>query len=237
MAAALACGPGAVLSHSSAAALWGISPERLGQIEISVTANRQPRQPGIRVHRRVGLGADDIAARHCIPVTSPTRTLLDLAQRLGTLHLEAAVNDADKLDRIDPESLRAKLDTYKGEPGVVKLRTVLDKATFVLTDSELERRFNRIAKLAGLPKPLTQQQVNGCRVDFYWPDLGLVVETDGLRYHRTAAQQARDRRRDQAHQAAGLTPVRFTHHQVRYEAEYVADTLRAVVARITGRSA
>jgi very-short-patch-repair endonuclease len=68
-------------------------------------------------------------------------------------------------------------------------------------------------------------------VDFYWPELGLVVETDGLRYHRTPAQQANDRRRDQAHAAAGLTPLRFTHEQVAHEADQVRETLVAVAAR------
>ena len=84
---------------------------------------------------------------------------------------------------------------------------------------------------AGLPAPLTQQQVNGFRVDFFWPELGLVVEVDGLRYHRTAAQQTRDRRRDHAHAAAGLTPLRFTHRQVAFERASVETTLRAVVRR------
>jgi very-short-patch-repair endonuclease len=229
MAAVLACGEGAVLSHSSAAALWGIGPERPGEVEISVAARRAPRQPGIRIHRRAEIEA---TTHQGIPVTSPTRTLLDLSRRLGRAHLETAVNNADKLDLIDPETLRAKLDDHRGQPGVVKLRSLLDEATFVLTDSELERRFNRISKQAGLPKPLTQQPVNGHRVDFYWPTLKLVVETDGLRYHRTPTQQSRDQKRDQQHLAAGLTPLRFTHYQVRYEAEYVTATLKAVVARI-----
>jgi very-short-patch-repair endonuclease len=74
--------------------------------------------------------------------------------------------------------------------------------------------------------------VNGFRVDFYWPELGLVVETDGLTYHRTPAQQAEDRRRDQAHTAAGLTVLRFTHAQVRYEPGYVEQVLRAVARRL-----
>jgi very-short-patch-repair endonuclease len=74
--------------------------------------------------------------------------------------------------------------------------------------------------------------LNGFKVDFYWPDLGLVVETDGLRYHRTPAQQARDRLRDQAHTAAGLTPLRFTHSQVAYERAHVRRTLAAVGARL-----
>jgi very-short-patch-repair endonuclease len=74
--------------------------------------------------------------------------------------------------------------------------------------------------------------LNGFKVDFYWPDLGLVVETDGLRYHRTPAQQARDRIRDQAHAAAGLTPLRFTRAQVHFEPERVHATLVAVARRL-----
>ena len=112
------------------------------------------------------------------------------------------------------------------------LRTVLDEATFTLTDAELERLFLPIARRAGLSKPRTREYVNSFRVDFYWPDLGLVVETDGLRYHRTATQQARDTVRDNAHRAAGLVPVRFTHAQVRYQPDYVEAILRRVVQSI-----
>ncbi len=81
--------------------------------------------------------------------------------------------------------------------------------------------------------PKTQQRVNGFKVDFYWPELGLVVETDGLRYHRTPAQQARDQLRDQAHTAAGLTPLRFSHAQVRFGPERVRVTLAAVARRLS----
>jgi very-short-patch-repair endonuclease len=89
----------------------------------------------------------------------------------------------------------------------------------------------------GLPMPLTRQHLNGFRVDFFWPDLGLVVETDGLRYHRTPAQQARDQLRDQAHTMAGLTPLRFAHAQVRFEPEYVRKTLARVARRLRGARA
>jgi very-short-patch-repair endonuclease len=83
---------------------------------------------------------------------------------------------------------------------------------------------------------LTQQWVKGFRVDFYWPDLGLVVETDGLRYHRTPAERAQDRVRDQAHTAAGLTPLRFTRAQVRFDPEQVEAILDALVRRLRGAS-
>jgi very-short-patch-repair endonuclease len=101
------------------------------------------------------------------------------------------------------------------------VREILDVRIFTMTDSELERRMRPIIKRVGLGKPLTQHWLNGFRMDFYWPELGLVVETDGLRYHRTAGQQLTDRIRDQRHTAAGLTPLRFTRWQVRYDVPHV----------------
>ena len=148
------------------------------------------------------------------------------------------MNEADKLGLIDPESLRRALDRMTRRPGVAILRGLLDRRTFVLTDSELERRFLPLAERAGMGRPETGRMVNGFRVDFFWPDLGLVVETDGLTYHRTPAQQARDRLRDQAHTAAGLTALRFTHAQVRFEPGHVAEVLGRVATRLrTGAAA
>jgi Protein of unknown function (DUF559) len=209
MAAVLACGPNAYLSHESAAALWEIRNVQGAAIDVSLLAGSARRRPGINVHRRTALGPGDLTTRHNIPVTTVIRTLLDLAPRLKEDQLEAAISEANKHGHLDPDSLRASLEERRGQPGVATLRTLLDRHTLLLTDSELERRFLPLVARAGLPPPLTQQYVNGFRVDFYWPDLGLVVETDGLRYHRTAAQQARDRVRDQAHTAAGLTQLRF----------------------------
>jgi uncharacterized protein DUF559 len=118
------------------------------------------------------------------------------------------------------------------DPGVRPLREVLDRPTFMLTDSELERRFLLLVRDAGLAPPEAGPHVNGFKVDFYWPDLGLVIETDGLRYHRTPAQQAGDRVRDQVHAAAGLTSLRFTRAQVRFEPSHVQATLAAVASRL-----
>ena len=102
----------------------------------------------------------------------------------------------------------------------------------MLTRSELEHLFLPIARRAGLPRPLTGEWVNGFEVDFYWPELKLVVETDGLRYHCTPAQQTRDRLRDQRHLAAELTPLRFTHAQVCFEPAHVEATLAQVGSRL-----
>lgn len=227
----LSCGPGGVACHLSAAGALAIRPLPLGLVEVSVPEGRRVRLPGIRVHRR-RLRPCDIGSCRGIPVTSPIQTLVDLALRLSRDSLEAAVNEADKLDLVDPEALRQALDERKGQPGVAQLRRTLDRRTYTMTDTQLERRFVPLARKVGLPRPETQRWINGFRVDFWWPDLGLVVETDGLRYHRTPAEQARDRVRDQTHSAAGLTPLRFTRAQVHYEPGYVQAVLEQVARRI-----
>jgi very-short-patch-repair endonuclease len=232
MAAVLYCGTEAMLSHESAGALWEIRPANTERIEVSVPRHVKCRQAGIVMHRRTCAALNDVRTSHGIPLTSPVCTLIDLAARLARPQLEAAINEADKRGLTDPEELRSALDTIPRRPGTGVLREVLDRHTFTLTDSELERLFLPIARRAGLSGPDTQCYVNGFKVDFYWPELGLVVETDGLRYHRTPAQQARDRLRDQAHAAAGLTPLRFTHGQVRFEPTHVQATLAGVARRL-----
>ncbi len=160
-----------------------------------------------------------------IPLTQPVRTFLDLATVAGPKTVERAINEADKLDVIDADALRRALDDYPGQPGVRSLRRILDEHTFRLSDDELERLFRPIAASAGLPTPLTKHMVNKFEVDFFWPDLGLVVETDGWRYHRTPSAQTRDALRFQAHTAAGLTPLRFSHYQVKHEPRHVREIL------------
>jgi very-short-patch-repair endonuclease len=172
-----------------------------------------------------------------IPLTSPLLTLVHLAHRLDRPRPETAINEADKLGLIDPEELRSDLDRIPRQPGLALLRAILAGDDFVLTDSELERLFLPIARRAGLGLPRTRQRLNGFLVDFFWPDLGLVVETDGLTYHRTPAEQARDRLRDQRHTAAGLTCLRFTHYQVTHEPTHVIATLKTVTEGLRRRFA
>jgi hypothetical protein len=232
MAAVLACGEDAYLSHCSAAALHGIGEERAGVIEVSVCRSGKINRPGLKVRSRPSLPSYYVGALGGIPVTSPVQTMIDLATIQGPKTLLRSINEADKLDVIDPEELRRALESRAGVPGVRLLRVLLDRDTFVLSDEELERLFLPLAREAGLPLPLTKQIVNDFEVDFYWPDLGLVIETDGWRYHRTPSAQSRDALRDQVHTASGLTPLRFSHHQVRYEPAHVkrilTDTRRRV---------
>ncbi|HEX3360176.1 MAG TPA: DUF559 domain-containing protein [Solirubrobacterales bacterium] len=232
MAAVLACGGAgkAALSHSSAAALLGIGVEQVSAIEVTRLSPDPIRIPGIKVYRRPTLKPGWYGLYEGIPVTSPVQTLIDLATRHGRPAMERYVNESDRLRLVRTDELRKALEWHAGEPGVGRLREILDRRTFRYTRTELERVFIPLAREAGLPLPRTSVYVSGHEVDFHFDELGLVVETDGLTYHRTPAQQAKDRVRDQDHSAAGLTQLRFTHAQIKFEPERVVRILRATAS-------
>jgi very-short-patch-repair endonuclease len=228
MAAVLVCGDDAVLGHRSAAELWGIGKEWEGRIDVTIQRDSKITRRGIKVRRRPSLPERSVVRRFGIPVTTPTQTLIDLATELKPLRLERAVNQADVHDLVDPETLRRSLDAYVGMPGAKTLRTMLDRHTFRLSDSDLEIYFRPLALAAGFPLPLSKQWVLGFEVDFHFPDHGLIVETDGLRYHRTPAQQARMVKRDQTHTSHGFRVLRFTHWQIAHAPNEVAEVLARV---------
>jgi very-short-patch-repair endonuclease len=228
MAAVLVCGDGAALSHRSAAELWGIGWEEKGRIDVTVARRCEIRRNGLKVRSRPKLPERSVVRRFGIPVTNPTQTLVDLATELKPVRVERAVNQADVHDLVDPETLRCSLDAYVGMPGAKTLRTMLDRHTFRLSDSDLEIYFRPLALAAGFPLPLSKQWVLGFEVDFHFPDHGLIVETDGLRYHRTPAQQARMVKRDQTHTSHGFRVLRFTHWQIAHAPNEVAEVLGRV---------
>ena len=201
-------------------------------IAISVMRRAELKRPGLHVRGRPSLNFENVTAVDGIPVTSIVQTLVDLAAELPPPPVERAINEADKRDLIDPETLRTALDEHAGEPGAKPLRRLLDKRTFRLSDSDLEVVFRPIAMEAGLPPPLTKEVVNGWEVDFFFPDLGLVIETDGLRYHRTASTQTRDARRGRAHALAGMVSLRFTHYEVKHEPAVVGAELRRIATSL-----
>jgi hypothetical protein len=231
MVAIKSCGPETVLSHLSAAVLWGLWKREPRRVCLAVPRERNPRAAGVRVSRR-SLPPRDMTKQHGIPVTTVIRTLIDLATILDRRELEDVINQADAKNLLRADVLRAELDRRVGQPGVPALRAILDRDLFVLSDSDLERLFIPIAREAGLPKPQSRVWVNGWKVDFYWPVLGLIVECDSLRYHRTAFEQRKDRLRDQAHFLAEETPVRYTHWQIAKDRAYVARHLGAVAERL-----
>lgn len=226
-AATLACGEGYALDGESGAALWEVRSSEGRKIEVAGPGGAGRGLDGIRT-RRVRALEDHITHVDNIAVLSLPLLFVHLAPRLSQGALEAAINEADKKDLIHVERLRREIEALKGRPGVAKLRRTIDRATFRYTDSELERAMRPTFRAAGLGEPQTQARVNGYLVDFYWPELNFVIETDGGRFHRTAFQQANDRRRDQAHTLAGTAFLRFTHGQIRYDNAYV----RAAVTKL-----
>lgn len=235
MAAVLACGKAAQLSHRSGAELWGIRARHAGPIEVAVPASSLRRRPRISLHRRADLGPPRFV--HRIPVGDPISILIDLATELADEELEDAVNEADRRDLVPTPSLRAALDSgpILGRRGAGRMRRLLDAPTFSRSQTALERRFLPIARAAGLPAPSAQQRLGRYRVDFLWPQLGLVIEADSLRHHRTAAEQATDLERDQAHARAGLRTLRFNHLQIFRRPDYVRAVLEDSVRNL-GRS-
>jgi very-short-patch-repair endonuclease len=233
MAAVLACGPGAVLSHESAAALLGIRTGGADPIHVSIPANRSAHHDGIEVHRRDPV--PPATTFRGIPVSRPLFTLVDLAATLDRDALERAVNAADVKGLIRADAIVAALAAVPAYPGVAILRDTL--ARYRRTDSDLERRFLALLREHRLPLPETQEHLGRGRIDFHWPELGLVVETDGLTYHRTPIQQLEDRLRDQAHTAAGRTQLRIANLQIRESPAYVAEMLGRVIARLRAERA
>jgi very-short-patch-repair endonuclease len=223
MVAVKRCGPGAVLSFLSAAVLWGLWEKEPDRISVTVPRNRRPRAQDMTPHRR-DLPRRALTRHHGIPVTSVVQTLIDLATILTRDQLERVIGQADAKNVIRADALRERLETEDGR-GARTLKETLDRDSFVLSHSELERLFIPLAERAGLPRPESQRQLGSARVDFYWPELNLVVECDSLRYHRTQLQQAEDRARDHAHLLAGRTCLRFTHHQVAHEPGHVVAVL------------
>ena len=221
-AATLACGPEAQLSHRSGAALWGILSQAGDTVDVTVRSGFHRRR-GVRLHRRADLGPPRLVQR--IPVGDPLSILIDLATCLETEELEDAINAADHRGLVPTYRLRSALQPSP-RLGAGRLRRLLDSQTFSRSQTALERRFLPIARAAGLPKPGSQIRLGRYRVDFHWPELGLVVEVDSLTYHRTVAQQTTDMERDQAHARAGLLTLRFNHRQVFRRPDYV----RAVLA-------
>jgi len=232
MGAVLACGSKALLSHTCAAALWRIAPAlRTETIHVTVPGGRFHGGNGIKVHRRRDLGREHRRVVAGIPVTDPVSTLVDLASCRVEWQVEQAINNADRLDLVDIEALRAIIAALPPRPGMACMRRLL--GLDALTDTGLERKFLAIVRAANLPIPETQAMVSGYRVDFYWPALGLVVEADGWRHHRTPGEQRTDRRRDQAHLTSGLTTLRFSEDQIRFRPAEVRRPLAAVIARLS----
>jgi very-short-patch-repair endonuclease len=226
------CGPGTVLSHLTAAVHWGIWRIEPSQIHVTVPRERNPRVGGIVVSRR-DLRPDAATSHHRVPVTTVLQTLIDCAPNRSTREVERMINQADARNLLRADVLHEALED-RTEPGAVRMRGILDAEAFVLTESALEQAFVPIALRAGLGKPLTQYEIAGYRLDFYFPEDKLAVEVDGLTYHRTPLEQRRDLEKEHALAALGITCRRFSTWQVVRSPDYVERNVRPP-ARTPGR--
>ena len=232
MGAVLACGRGALLSHSSAAALYGIRPSASARIEVTVTRRVPGQLQGIIVRGRSVLSSADVTACDAIPCVSVARALLDLAERLDDDAVAKSCTRAEQLQIYDGRAVEDVLERNPGARGTGRLRRVttgLDPQAG-RTKRELERRFLLLCRSSGLPVPQVNSSIHleddTFEPDFLWPAQGIIAETDGYETHGTRAAFESDRRRDQLLDAAGYRTLRFTWRQLRDEPARVAETLR-----------
>lgn len=214
MGALLACGDGAVLSHRSAAALWGIS-HHSGTIDVTAPCRSGRRRPGLRLHRADRLVEDDVTVEGGIPCTVPARTLLDLAGVVDRRTLERAVDRAETLRLFDLHALREAMRRNPRRRGSGVLRAVLERYSGpAITRSDAEEMLLAATDGAGLARPRVNAWIplpdgGGYEADFLWAAERLIVEVDGRAHHATARAFAHDRKRDRRLAAIGFETRRF----------------------------
>jgi predicted transcriptional regulator of viral defense system len=232
LAAVLACGDGAVLSHRSAAALWGLMRARWSPVDVTSRHGRPGERKGIRLHRS-SLGERERAVEAGIPVTSVARTLLDIAEVVDGERLRHAFEEADRLKLLRLPELERVCAGAGRRKGLPALRGLVSAAQAPPPGrSPLENRFAEFYRrhLADLPEPLANVSILGYEVDAYWPSHRLMIEMDSWEHHSHRAAFEHDRARDIAMQAAGYRVVHLTHRQLESEAPRIARQLRNLLA-------
>ena len=233
-AALLAVRDGAVLSHGTAAALWGLRPVDAGEdlIHVLVPGGSAASPAGVRVHRTRILAPNDVRVRHGLPVTSPARTLLDYAAELTERELEFLFDQAMVAKMITVRDVDEIIGRANGRNGRPALRALVERQRDpAFTRSEAEARFLGLIRAAQLPEPEVNARVHGYEVDFLWRAERLVVEIDGFRFHSTRHAFEHDRRKDAKLQVHGLATMRFTWSQlVRESYAMIARVAQALAA-------
>jgi very-short-patch-repair endonuclease len=229
MAAALAFGPEAVLSHRTAGQLWQVIPRQTAVPEVTREAKFAPRV-GIAAHR-APLPDDEVGTVNGLPVTSPFRTLFDLASVLSRRQLERALHEAEVQELRDKVSLPDLLRRYPGRRGTVNLRALLEaKEPAGITQSDLEELFVSFLDARRIPRPRFNATLplrgRLLRPDCMWPRQRLIVELDGRAAHGTRRAFERDRQRDRILLAEGWRSMRVTWRQLRDEPAAIAADLR-----------
>lgn len=216
-AATLACGPGAVVSHRSAAVLWGLVSPLAGDAPVDVTVAERYNRPrrGIIVRRTGALDRDERSVLDGIPVTTVCRTLVDLASVADSTEVERAIARAERDRLVSQKELAKLIARYGGRSGMRVLRRVLHQAGGpALTRSEAEKRLLTLLRRAGLPIPEMNARVGNYEVDCLWVDLSLAVEVDGYRFHRSRPTFEEDRRKATFLAARGIQVIRVTWRQI-----------------------
>lgn len=234
LAAVLAVGQGAVLSHRQAAALHGFRPANGSTIDVSTKRDRGG-LAGIQIHRTRVLGTEEITEIDGIPVTTVSRTFVDLAGLIPRDHLAKALREADRMQLLDVRGIERALARVLRRTGVghQRMREALAEYAPLAqhrTRSALEDDFLRLVHRAGLPLPQTNVLLHGFEVDALWRARRLVVELDGRAFHRDRHAFQRDRERDRALALSGHTVLRYTYEDVVKRGARVVAELRAALA-------
>jgi very-short-patch-repair endonuclease len=217
LAAILACGETALLSHHSAAAVYGIRPFVEGSVDVTVIGKETGRRrPGIRVHRTAHLDPRDARRYQHLPITSPARALLDIVPEISGRSLEWALDQALVKRLTTRGQIKAVLAAYPHRPGTPRLQALLDpdRPTTITRSHPEEQLLDRLRK-AGLPAPEVNARVGNYTADFLWRPEKVILEIDGYHYHHTRAAFERDHQRDSEHQRDDYLVIRVTPRQLR----------------------
>jgi hypothetical protein len=236
MAAVFSCGPGAVLSHQSAAALWGFRGSAASVVDVTTPTRAGRGREGIRVHRGDRLAPAEVTILEGVPCTTVARTVVDLAGVLAPGALEYAIHRAQTKRMLRRNEIVDVLARAPTRSGTAAVRRVLGLAVIGEDQvrSRTERRMLRICAHAGLPMPRANAWIaletgDGYEVDFTWPEQMLVVEVDSRTYHGTDRALENDPRRDRRLTLAGWRVARFSYRDVTERADAVAAELRALL--------
>jgi very-short-patch-repair endonuclease len=228
MAAVLACGRGAVVSHWTAVSRWELLRPTRGYVHVSVPSDR--RVKGIRIHH-VKLHRSDYTKRNGIPITTVPRTLLDLAAVAPLSQLRRATNEAARRGKLNRQAIRDLLDRNPRRTGTKALTAVIaavDPQTR-RSRSDLETAFLALCRKYSIPTPVVNTTVAGLEVDMHWPGTRLIVELDSYRYHRAPAEFDDDRRRDARLKVAGYEVLRISDQWLNTDPRGVAETVYSLV--------
>jgi very-short-patch-repair endonuclease len=230
LAAVLAGGAAACISHLGATKLWRLPAPEPDRIDVTVVAASTPSRPGIRFHRTTSLAKRDVRTLERIPLTSPARTLLDVSALLPPAALERAVGEAMARNLTKRSELLDQLERHPGRPGTPSLLALLDGAKPNRTRNDAEARLLALVGSAGLPVPESNAVVGPYEVDLLWREQRVVVEFDSWRWHSSRPAFEADRRRDGDLAARGYTVIRVTWRQLTREPHAVVARVAAALA-------